>query len=64
MIPAYMLEQVYSNDGKRHLAVLDDGLREGGIHPTTLCGCVSGPPTGRIYPCDCQECLNVYRPES
>ncbi len=61
MIPAYMLEQVFSKDDKRHLAV----LRLGKIEEWTLCGLQSGEATGRVHPCDCQECREVaYRPDS
>ncbi len=60
MIPEYMLEQVFSTDDKRYLAI----LRLGKVEPSTLCGRRSNGATGRVHPCDCQECRDVAdRPE-
>lgn len=61
MIPEYMLEQVFSEDDKRHLAI----LRLGEIETSTLCGLPSGEVTSRVHPCDCRECRDVaHRPNS
>ncbi len=60
MIPEYLLEQVFSNDDKRHLAI----LRLGKVNSSTLCGLPSGKATDRVHPCDCQECRNVAKGEA
>lgn len=60
MIPNNLLEQVYASDDKRHLA----GTKFGEVEETTLCGQPSGKLTGRIHPCDCDECRAIAHGDS
>ena len=55
MIPAYLLDQVFSDDKKRHLAI----MRLSEVEPTTLCGLPNKGSTNRVHPCDCDECRKV-----
>lgn len=58
MIPENLLEQVYSIDGKRHLAI----MRLGKVEDSTLCGLSTRGNTGRVHPCNCDECRKVANP--
>ena len=55
MIPAYLLEQVFSTDRKRHLAI----TRLGKVEPSTLCGLSNEGATDRVHPCDCDKCKAI-----
>ena len=55
MIQAYMCEQVFSTDDKRHLSVIRNDKPE----RATLCGLPSGKVTGRVHPCNCIKCREL-----